>query len=267
MTERPEFVLGHDPMGGRPNIRAEIKRLRMDPLGELIDRLRGHELAVLSNPTSLYQEAYEFYFLSLSRYLREMSVAARYSRGPYWVRRSSGKYTPIQRKLADEFNPIAPFLELDLVNCLLHSRILLDRVVGLSRYFLTGKTLPSFTSFSDHKKFFENHKDTHGAHEEYAEYIRSQTSWFEIPLQFVRDKFVVHAAAKHMRSLGYRSDHELDLAVLLPDNPRSDKPLGSVKVITVNALRLSYDIEVLLKWFCGYGLSALARLTNGEKYH
>jgi hypothetical protein len=132
MTERPEFVLGHDPMGGRPNIRAEIKRLRRDPLGELVERLGGHKPTVLSNPAGLYQEAYAFYFLSLYRYLREMSVAARYSRGPYWVRRSRGKYTAIQRKLADEFNVIAPFLELDLINCLLHSRILLDRVVGLS---------------------------------------------------------------------------------------------------------------------------------------
>jgi hypothetical protein len=265
MTERPEFVLGHDPMGGRPNIRAEIKRLRRDPLGELIERLGGHKRTVLSNPAGLYQEAYAFYFLSLCRYLREMSVAARYSRGPYWVRRSRGKHTAIQRKLADEFNAIAPFLELDLINCLLHSRILLDRVVGLSRYFLTGKNLPSFTSFNDHKKFFRNHKGTYGAHEEYAEYIRSQTGWFEMPLQFVRDKFVVHAATKHMRSLGYRSDHELDLAIFLPDDPRSEKPLASVKVISVNALRLSYDIEILLKWFCGYGSSALARLTNSEK--
>jgi hypothetical protein len=33
----------------------------------------------------------------------------------------------------------------------------------------------------------------------------------------------------------------------------------------VRRMPISYDIEILLKWFCEYGLSALARLTNREK--
>jgi hypothetical protein len=258
ITERPEFVFGHDPVGGRPNIRSEIERLKREPLSDLIRALGGHEPKLLSCATSLYQEAYEFYFLSLHRYLSEMSIAARHSRGPRWARRSGRRYTLSQRKLVEKFRPIAPFLELDLVNCLIHSRILLDRVAGLSRFFLIGQRLPSFTSFSDHKKFFTNLKGTYGEHEEYAEYIRSQTGWFEMPLQFVRDKFVVHAAPKHMKMLGYYTDHELDLSILLPDDPRSEKPLSSMKVIRVNALRLSHDIEVFLRWFCKYGLSALS---------
>lgn len=256
-SEKPEFLLGHDPIGARPNMRVEVMRLKRDPLSELLDVIDGGEPEILSSPTSRYREAYNLYCLSVCRYLREMSVASRYSRGPYWVRRSGGRYTPSQRKLAGEFNEVAPFLELDLVNCLIHSRILLDRVAGLSQTFVTGQSLPSFTSFSDHKKFFKNLTVRYGPHEEYANYIRTKTDWFEMPLQAVRDKFVVHAAPKHMRSVGYRSDHELELFLIVPNDPKGAKPLASVRVIVVNILRLSYDVGSFLKWFCEYGLATV----------
>jgi len=154
---------------------------------------------------------------------------------------------------------MAPFLEYDLVNCLLHSRILLDRVAGLSQSFLTGQTLPSFTSFTKHKKFFTNLTAPYGPHQEYAEYVRKQTDWFEMPLLEVRDKFLVHAAYKHMRSLGYESEHELGLFLIVPDDAKSETPLASIKIIRVNALRLSYDMDKFLKWVCQYGLAALKR--------
>ena len=96
------------------------------------------------------------------------------------------------------------------------------------------------------------------AHEEYAQYIRNETDWFEMRLKAVRDKFVVHAAPKHMRFLGYPAGgYELDLNIILPDGEDSQKPLAKVKLISVNALRLSYDIEKFLKWFCRYALTAL----------
>jgi len=159
--------------------------------------------------------------------------------------------------LAQEYKRVALFLEYDLVNCLIHSRILLGRVAGLSQCFLAGERLPSFTSFSDHKKFFLK-LVPYGAHEEYAEYIRSQTNWFDMPLKAVRDKFIVHAAPKHYRFLGYPSGgYELDLNIMLPDGEEHQKPLEKAKWIAVNALRLSYDIETFLKWFCQYALTAL----------
>jgi hypothetical protein len=261
MMEKSQFRMGHDPIGRRPNISAELMRLGRDPLEELLEVIDAGAPHVLSNPRSRYREAYYFYFLSLDRYLREMSVAAGYSKGPKWIRRSGGRqqFSPGQRKLAKQYKQVAPFLEFDLVNCLIHSRILLDRVAGVSQSFLTGHNLPSFTSFTKHKKFFVDLREPYGLHEEYAEYIRKQTDWFEMPLLEVRDKFVVHAAHKHMRFLGYGSDHELDLVIILPDDVKTEKPLASVKWITVNALRLSYDMEKLLKWMCQYGLAALKR--------
>jgi hypothetical protein len=251
-----QFILGNEPLGCRPNVRSELARLRQEPLHELLAAIDSGTPTIESNDQSRYQEAYWFYYLSLDRYLHGVSVAARYSKGPRWT----NKYTPSERKLAEQYRRVAPFLEYDLVNCLLHTRILLDRVAGLSRSFLEGQRLPSFTSFNDHKKFFVKLTQPYGGHEEYAEYIRTGTDWFDMPLREVRDKFVVHASPKHMRFLGYpNGGYELHLNIMLPDSDDPQKPFARVRMITVNPLRLSYDIEAFLKWFARYGLAALSK--------
>jgi hypothetical protein len=254
-VETHPTIFGHEPIGRRPNVRRELLRLRRDPLERLLRTLDAGKrgLLSLSNERSRYEDAYWFYYLSLDRFLREMSVAARHRNGPYYVRKYGGKYTPSERRLVAKYKQIAPFLEYDLANCLIHARILLDRVAGLSRSFLSGGRLPSFTSFSDHKKFFEKLNGPYGAHEAYAEHIRIETNWFEMPVKAVRDKFIVHAAPRHWRFLGYGSgsDYELDLTIVVHDN---DKPK---MMIRVNALRLSYDIEKFLEWFSTYALNNL----------
>jgi hypothetical protein len=178
----------------------------------------------LAQAHSRHEGAYFFYYLSFDRYLRAASIAARYSNeGLRWGRNLNSK----QRRLAEKHRSIRPFLEFDLVNCLLHTRILLDRVAALSRYFLRGQQqLPSFTSFNDHKKFFLRRAQPYGKHEKYAEYIRNHTDWFEMPLKEVRDKFIVHSSPKHLQLLGYLDGgYELHLNIWLPVNPNADKPL------------------------------------------
>jgi len=257
--DRPDFVLGHEPIGRRINVNQELRRIRRDPLDSLLAKLDQEKVKILSDDFSRYREAYWFYYLSFSRYLPAMSAAARYSRGPYWVRRSGGRYTEAERKLAKKHREIAPYLEFDFVNVLIHSRILLDRTVALARCFLTGPKLPSFTSFNEHKQFFLKLKVAFGAHEEYAEYMRQNTQWFEVPLKVVRDKFVVHASPKHMRFLGYPAgEWELDLNIMIPDGENPEKPLEKMKVIRVNAVRLSLDIQRLLIWFASYAEHAIA---------
>lgn len=247
-----KFIFGSEPLGRRPNVRAELKRIRRDPLQKLLSIIRPVESTLLSDDYSRYEEAYFFYYLSLHRYLHAVSIAARYlNEGLRWCR----NLNPNQRKLAEKHRSVRPFLEFDLVNCLLHTRILLDRVAALSRHFLRGQRLPSFTSFNDHKKFFLKLAEPYGKHEEYAEYIRNHTGWFEMPLKEVRDKFVVHCSPKHLRLLGYPNDYELHLCIWVPVDPKAEKPLERTNLITVNPLRLSYDIEAFLKWFCKYGLS------------
>jgi len=259
-----DFLLGHKPLGRRPNIREEIKRIRRDPLLPLLEELGYDGIHVVSDDMTRYVESYWFYVLSMERYLREMSVAARYSRGPRWVRKSGGteKYTPAQRKLADEYNQIGKFLELDITNCVIHTRILLDRVVSITRRFLTADRQPSYTSFSNHKKFFLKLTEPFGQHEAYAKYIREETDWFEMPIKAVRDKFIIHSAPKHLRFLGYPSGgYELDLNITLPDAPEGNKTFSKVKMIRINALRMSYDVETFLNWLNNYGLAALKNAT------
>jgi hypothetical protein len=249
------FIIGSAPLGRRPNVRRELARIRRDPLRKLLRVVGSDAPKILSDDQSRYEEAFLFYYLSLHRYLHGVSIAARYSnRGLRWVRR----YNLNERRLAEQYKRVRLFLAFDLVNCLLHSRILLDRVAALSRHFLQGQKLPSFTSFNDHKKFFIKLQQPYGKHEEYAEYIREHTTWFDMPLKEVRDKFVVHSSPKHMRFLGYPDGgYELHLNILLPDNPDADRFLENTKMITVNPLRLSYDINHFLKWFCRYGLASL----------
>jgi hypothetical protein len=185
-----------------------------------------------------------------------MSLAVRWSKGPYWTRRTGGKYTPGERKLATEYNMIARFLEFDFFNCLLYARMLLDRTVSLSRHFLKGKELPSFTSLNEHKKFFQRQTRPYGDHEEYAVYIREKTDWFDMPLKIVRDKYLVHSGPNHMRVFGYPGGHhELGLSILIPAGPNPiDKPLERVTVIVVSIPELSRDIADFLAWFCNYGI-------------
>ena len=248
-----------DYLRSRLNVRTELKRLKQDPIEPLLQALgKGPGYVVLQDEFSRYREAYYFYYLSLDRFFHEMSVALRWSKGPYYVRKYGGKYTPSQRKLAAQYNKIARFLEFDFFNCLLYARMLLDRTIALSRHFLKGANLPSFTSFNNHKKFFQRQKTPYGGFEEYAVYIREQTDWFDTPLKPVRDKFLVHPGPQHFRLFGYPSNgYEFGLMVIVPNDNDSEKPLVRFKEIKVSIPQLARDIEQFLTWFCAYGLLVL----------
>jgi hypothetical protein len=133
--------------------------------------------------------------------------------------------------------------------------MLLDRTIALSRTFLKGANLPSFTSFNTQKKFFQRQKTPYGDFEEYAAYIREQTDWFDMSLKPVRDKFLVHQGPQHFRVFGYPSNgYELELMILVPNGNDPGKPLARVKV---SIPQLARDIEQFLTWFCAYGLLVL----------
>ena len=256
-----EFILDHEPITRRINVCRDLQRISKNPLEPLLELIGDNKVDILSNDVSRFLEAYWFYRLSFERYLTEMSIAARYMRGPYLVRCSGGaaKVTPTQRKLADQRRKIARFVKYDLVNCSIHSRVLLDRTIGLAHHFLIGKKLLSFISFDEHKKSFRRF----GNHGAYEDYIRTKTDWFEMPLKIVRDKFIVHASPKHMKCIGYPSgEWALDLDIILPNSEDPEKPLSKVRVIRVNALRLSLDIEAFLVWFSQYGVDLL----RGDTY-
>jgi len=267
-VSKPDWILGNEPVSEKLNVRAELKRFRENPvlpLVRIIETLSGENPPrILENELSRYLEAYEFYYLSLERFIPEMSLALRWDRGPRWVRGRGRKYTPAQRKLADRYHAVKKFIAYDFFNCLLYARILLDRLTPLSRHFLDSidGRLPSFTSFSKHRQFFRRLKSPYGKHEEYATYIRENTDWFDMPLKAVRDKHVVHSGPQHMKVFGYVAgyEHDLTLTLLVPED---SSDLSRMQPISVSIRRLARDIDEFLKWFCAYGLRALEeRLTD-----
>lgn len=242
------------------NVRNQLRRLRDDPLYPFLECLHStREPRFWEDEIERYQMAYWFYYLSLERLLPEMSLAARWRNGPYWARREQRKYTDSERKLAERYNAIARYVECDFINCVIHARILLDRVASLSSAFLTGSKLPSFTSFAKHRKFFLKMTDLRGDHDEYAICIRSRTDWFDV-LKNVRDKFIVHLGPKHRKlwAIPYGS-REVDLTLIL--DPMRNPPPGHTLVMSIPSL--VQEVDEFLQWFAAYGMRSLGMKVSG----
>ena len=250
------FPEGHKAVGKRPNVRRELARVKRDPMRPFFDHLGEGVNPFVSSDISRYCDAYQMYFLAVRRFMTGMSVVTRYMNGAHYTRKYGGKYTPYEREIADKYREIAPYTEFDITNCLIHTRILLDRVSSLSRRFLRGGQLPSFTSFSDHKKFFQRLQAPYGAHEPYAQYLRDHTPWFEMPLKEVRDKFVVHSAPTHSRCVGLPNNWEVELIILRAEGKPPEKPFAKTSPVIVNVLRMTHDIEIFLDWLCDYAIGA-----------
>jgi hypothetical protein len=136
-----------------------------------------------------------------------------------------------------EYSALRPFIEVDFVNCLIHARIVCDRCIGLARHFIRSHPSPSFNSFHDHKRFFTRLQHPYAPHEEYAQYFRNNTAWFDMPLKPVRDQFFVHQGPPHMRVLGYESDHDLQMLILLPKGS-ARRPFEHTQAVRVSVRRL-----------------------------
>jgi hypothetical protein len=253
---------GHENTGIRLNVRRELKRIKVDPLKGFLD-------LAYPNPSSgdirsRYEDAYRLYYLSMHRALEQVSTTVRFRKGPYYVFKYGGKYGPRQRKLAKKYWNSVPFLELDITTCLIQTRMLLDRMIGLSRRFLSGSELPSFTSFSNHKKFFVSGKRIWG-HKAYGNYLTNNTAWFDVPIKFVRDKLLVHQGPRHYKYLalpGWGVEDDLVWYFQLLGEPPHGKPRTRVppeRTIRVNVIRLSYDIENFLRWFSSYGSNVVMK--------
>jgi hypothetical protein len=251
-------MMSHKPIEKRLNLRAELKRIKNDPLTSFL--ARAFPDTSPGSPRTRYEEAYYLYFRSMERVLEQVSTEVRYRKGPYYVRKYGGKYGPGQKKLAEKWRRLHPFLELDVSTSILHTHVLLDKVVALSRAFFEGPVLPSFNSFSDHKQIFVKRPNAISGHEKYSQFMREETGWFDIPIKFIRDKFFVHQGPKHMRffSIGWEKDDNLTLNffVLSSENGITRERLQ------FNPWRMSYDIESFLLWFGAYGLNACTQKAN-----
>jgi hypothetical protein len=261
VAEEVPWQFGNEPVDEPLNLRRETARFRDDPLQPLLALLGQERVRLIQDEPARYATAYEYYYLSLRRYLRAMSVSIRWQRGPRWLR--GLRLGPRQRLVAAEFNQLVPFFELDFVNCLVHARMVCDRAIALSRHFLRDQPIPSFNSFHDQKRFFTRLTQQYEPHEMYAAYFRDNTAWFDMPLKPVRDQYFVHQGPRHMRFLGYDTDHDLQMIIVIPNGP-DEAPFGGVQTISVSVRRLARDLDAFLTWFNTYGVRALGDFERSE---
>ena len=270
ILDSDDWHFGHIPLNRRLNVRRELRRLRNDPLDPLLKLAReGREtIWFLRDDVDAYEQAYYFYFLSLSRFLPASSLAWRCRYMKWWPRKSGGGFKlPYHQTLGSQYDKLLPYILYDLWNCLFHARILMDCTIRLSRLFLRRGQLPSFTSFNDHKRFFRKHLATVLEHREYGVHISENTEWFDIPIKLVRDKFFVHAGPKHERLLAFPGSppgFEIGLLILVPTKPHEKQWAKEMKQITVSIPRLMEDIDAFLHWFSDYGVAALTTQSAGR---
>jgi len=261
---KPDWLKGNSPIEKRLNIVAELRRLANDPLLPLLVKIRTEYKPgsfFFTDEISRYADAYSFYYLSIERFLPALGYSMRWEKSLRYVKGRGQKFTSNQKKLSDKYHKTRRYFEYDFFNCLLHARILMDRLAGISRIFLNFNNLPSFTSFADHKKFFQKLTQPYGEHEEYANYIRQNTSWFELPLKEIRDHFLVHQGPSHMRSFGYQPEGwDMFFTVMIPKNKTNLREGSESIVVSIPAL--ARDIETFLIWFNNYGLSSLSKNTT-----
>lgn len=238
------------------NLKREIARFQNDPLGPLIEFIGVSEL-IKHGDIGRYYRSFEFYAFSLERVLRAISIGRRFQKlvRPYYG--CSHKFSPMQKKISREYREQRKFFELDFTNYLIHARILMDRIVGISRRFLEGSKLPSFSSFNSHKKFLQKNTEVLvSTHSEYCAKIVKETEWFDLPIKAIRDKMLIHTPPEHFLFLGYPSDQDLEMIFILRQEGKHEQ-FGNSKWVSFSARRIARDIEEFLIWYNSYALKAI----------
>jgi hypothetical protein len=229
-----------------------LKNIKKNPLDSLIKNLsKKDKESILRSDVQLFEEQYSFYFLTCKRLLKEMSLGRRFRNGLYYALKYRSAYSENDKKLAKKFHETKYYFDVDFANFLIHSRILMDRTISLSKYFLSGKNLPSFDSFNKHKKFFLKHENIpYDGNEEYANYVRENTGWFDDILKFARDDVVVHAKRGWMKHFGLADfgAREINMYIIIPDK---EKKLAKVEFKSISVIELIKEVGAFLHFFSG----------------
>lgn len=252
-------VFGHEPMKESLNLKKEIMQFSIDPLEKYIGKLNDLESDMFLGDVGRYLQSFSWYQLSLKRTLKIISITKRYNSEIKYHPRNK-KYSERQMQIVRVYKQFVPYAELDFQNLLIHSYLLLDRTISLSRRFLALEELPSFTSFSKHKNFFKKSSTKILSLNDYGKYISNNTDWFEIPLKVLRDKYLMHSAEKHFSYHGWCPDANCDLSmivILLNKSSLQEKHTKGVKKIRFSPRRLARDINEFLIWFSSFALKAI----------
>lgn len=225
VRSHPDMVVGHKAISDTLNVREESRRFRRDPLERLVNALEDEDAAFLKGDIGRYLQAYSWYSLCLNRCFEHISIARRRDAELRYHPKNK-KYSTRQQKIAERHKTIGAYLELDYQNLIIHACILLDRTITISRRFISGGSLPSFTSFNKHLEYLEKKQGAFGnSHEEYEKKLVSALDWYRVPIKVLRDKYLMHSSERHMAFFGWgESKWDLEMITIIPATLNQEKP-------------------------------------------
>lgn len=248
MIEEDEVHLSLRPID-RPLVPwRELRPLRGNALRRAIPEHRDAQpLEILRDELDRFLQADEQFFLAAARTLTGMKDAL-------WLdaRGVDGIFSPCEAARA---RSCQRYFAHDCFSLLIHARIVCDRALpalGMAEPALQI----SLTSFQDHRQKVLSGAALPESLAQWTEYVRTRTQWFRL-VKDLRDDFLVHQGPKHMLSFGQRTDHDIEMVVMIPRDPRSPKPLANIRALTLSPRALL----VCVTEFLGEITRALPRST------
>lgn len=238
MIEQDAVHLGLQPID-RPLVPwRELRPLRGNALRRAILQHRdARRLAVLRDELDRFLQADEHFFLAAARTLVGMKHAL-------WLdaQDSDAGLSPPQAARA---RACQRYFAHDCFSLLIHARIVCDRALPALR--LAESTLQiSLTSFHDHRRKLMSGAALPERLARWVEYVRTRTEWFRL-VKDLRDDFLVHQGPRHMLSFGQRSDHDIEVVVIIPTDPSGPRPLADIRALTLSPRALVVCVTEFLE--------------------
>ena len=203
----------------------DLRPVRQNALRRaILGRRDDAPFAILRGELDRYLQADEHFFLAAARALLSMKDAL-------WLDglAEDGGLSPAEAARA---RSCQRFFVHDCSSLLLHTRILCDRALPTLRF--VSATLPiSLTSFQDHRRKILAGAELPDSLARWADYVRANTRWFDL-LKELRDDFVVHQGSRHMLFFWQRSDHDIEMVIMVPRDPRSPRPLANIRALSIS---------------------------------
>lgn len=238
MIEEDTVHLGLSPVD-RPLVPwRELRPLRANALRRAILRHRhARPLAVLREELDRFLQADEQFFLAAARTLTGMKDAL-------WldVRSPDEGFSPSEAARA---RSCQRYFAHDCFSLLIHARIVCDRALPALRVAESALQI-SLTSFQDHRRKLLSGAALPESLAHWAEYVRTRTEWFRL-VKDLRDDFLVHQGPKHMLSFGQRNDHDIEIVVIIPNDPSGPKPLADIRALTLSPRALVMCVTEFLE--------------------
>jgi hypothetical protein len=216
----------------------ELRPLRRNSLRRaILQHLAAQPPAVLRDELDRFLQADEQFFLAAARTLLSMKDAL-------WLddRASDGRLSPSEAARA---RTCQRYFTHDCSSLLIHARIVCDRALPVLR-IAEPRLQISLTSFQDHRRKVLSGSQLPTALAPWAQYVGTRTQWFQL-VKDLRDDFLVHQGPRHMLFFGQRSDNDIEMVVMVPREPRSPKPLASVRALTVSPRALVVCVTEFLE--------------------